>query len=95
MLASPVSQPSASAIAILPANIIMIGVSEYSTASLTQDGKKLIENAILMQLGINIPMATEQIVNRQSSNCKFIQNGQLFIEASGALYDAMGHRINR
>ena len=95
VLASPVSQPSASAIAILPANIIMIGVSEYSTASLTQDGKKLIENAILMQLGINIPMATEQIVNRQSSNCKFIQNGQLFIEASGALYDAMGHRINR
>ena len=97
VLATPVSQSGATSIAILPSGMIMIGVSEYSTTYLTLDGKKLIENAILLQLGIHMPECIDNpaIVNPQSSNCKFINNGQLFIEAPGALYDAMGRRINR
>jgi hypothetical protein len=57
-LASPVSNNEASSIAILPAGtdcngtilpqrMIMIGVSEYSTAYLTPGGKKLIELGVL------------------------------------------------
>lgn len=93
-LATPVSQPAASSIAILPTGIIMIGVSEYSTYYLTTEGKKLIENAILYQLGIQMPTGIEQ-VNRQSSNRKYLQDGQLFIQAGDALYRADGRRVNR
>lgn len=95
VLASPVSQPTASSIAILPQNIIMIGVSEYSTANLSADGKKLIENAILLQLGLPIPQGLETITNNKSSNRKFIYDGQLFIQAGDAVYDITGRRINR
>lgn len=95
VLASPVSQPAASSIAILPQNIIMIGVSEYSTANLSADGKKLIENAILLQLGLPIPQGLETITNNKSSNRKFIYDGQLFIQAGDAVYDITGRRINR
>ena len=93
-LASPVSQPSASSIAILPNGMIMIGVSEYSTVYLSAEGKKLIENAILYQLGISMPTTgIETIVNRQSSNRKYLHDGQLFIQAGDAVYDAYGHKI--
>lgn len=93
-LGAPLSTPTASSIAILSNGIIMIGVSEYSTAHLSNDGKKLIENAILLQLGISMPEAIE---NHQSQikNQKFINNGQLFIQAGDALYDATGRRIMR
>ena len=93
-LGAPLSAPTASSIAILSNGIIMIGVSEYSTAHLSNDGKKLIENAILLQLGISMPEAIE---NHQSQikNQKFINNGQLFIQAGDALYDATGRRIMR
>lgn len=92
-LASPVSQPTYSTVAIRD-DFIMIGVSEYSTAYLSNDGKKLIENAILLQLGISMPEAIE---NHQSQikNQKFINNGQLFIQAGDALYDATGRRVKR
>ncbi len=93
-LGTPVSTPSASSIAILSNDIIMIGVSEYSTAYLTLDGKKLIENAILYRLGITMPITSlEQIVNSKSSNRKYIYDGQLFIQVGDAVYSAMGRRI--
>ncbi len=93
-LASPVSQTDASSIAILSDNIIMIGVSEYSMSNISEDGKKLIENAILLQLGIDMPA---DISNQQSSiiNHKYIKDGQLYIEASGAVYDAYGRCVKR
>lgn len=95
VLASPVSQPAATSIAILPSDMIMIGVSEYSTANLSADGKKLIENAILLQLGLPIPQGLETIVNNKSSNHKYLYEGQLFIQAGDAVYDITGRRINR
>ena len=94
-LGTPLSAPTASTVAILSNGLIMIGVSEYSTAYLTQDGKQLIENAILYQLGIHMPTGIESIVNRQSSNRKYINDGQLFIQVNDAVYNAHGHRLNR
>ena len=104
-LAAPVSNPSAVSVAeipagtdcngtVLPQRMVMIGVSEYSTVYLTIDGKKLIENAILLQLGVTMPaQGIEQIVNGKSSNRKFIHNGQLFIQMGDVVYDTMGRRI--
>ena len=104
-LASPVSNTGATAIAELPAGtncngivlsqkMVMIGVSEYSTVYLTEQGKKLIENAILHLLGINMPTGYQpsKISNEQSAT-KFIQNGQLFIQAGDVLFDAYGRRL--
>ena len=108
VLASPESQADYTSVAYLPAGtncngttlpqpMYMIGVSEYSTTYLTTDGKRLIENAICLLLGIqnNHPQGIEQIVNRNSSNHKFIKDGKLYIQAGGMLFDATGRRISR
>ena len=94
-LAAPVSRSDADAIAILSPKLIMIGVSEYSTAYLTQDGKKLIENAILYQLGINMPTGIERsaIRNQKSEIHKYIKDGKLFIQTSEAVYNATGRAV--
>lgn len=107
-LASPISQLTYTTVAeipsgtdcngtILPQRMVMIGVSEYSTANLTQDGKQLIENAILYLLGVNMPTGIDTIETHQSSiiNHKFIHNGMLFIQAGDLLFDATGRRISR
>ena len=88
-LASPVSVTNASSIAILSNDIIMVGVSEYSMTHISEDGKRLIENAILLQLGIDMPEGISQIVNRKSSNRKYINDGQLFIQVGDDVYDAV------
>lgn len=93
-LGSPVSVPTASSIAILSNDIIMIGVSEYSMTDISEDGKRLIENAILLQLGIRMPESIEN-PKSQIKNQKFINNGTLYIEASGVVYDAYGRCIQR
>ena len=103
-LASPVSQTGATAIAELPAGtdcngtvlqqrMVMIGVSEYSTAALTQDGKQLIENAILYQLGIRMPQGFDNNKS-QITNHKYLKDGKLFIQAGGQVYDAAGRRMH-
>ena len=103
-LASPVSQTGATAIAELPAGtdcngtvlqqrMVMIGVSEYSTAALTQDGKQLIENAILYQLGIRMPQGIDNNKS-QITNHKYLKDGKLFIQAGGQVYDAAGRRMH-
>ena len=103
-LASPVSNPTAASIAILPAGtdcngtvlpqrMVMIGVSEYSTAALTQDGKQLIENAILYQLGIRMPQGFDNNKS-QITNHKYLKDGKLFIQAGGQVYDAAGRRMH-
>lgn len=93
-LGSPVSVPTASSVAILSNDIIMIGVSEYSMTAISEDGKRLIENAILLQLGIRMPESIENSKS-QIKNQKFINNGTLYIEASGVVYDAYGRCIQR
>ena len=93
-LGSPVSVPTASSVAILSNDIIMIGVSEYSMTDISEDGKRLIENAILLQLGIRMPESIEN-PKSQIKNQKFINNGILFIEASGVVYDAYGRCVLR
>ena len=110
VLASPVSQAEYTSIAFFPQGIVcngttllqpmyMIGVSEYSTAYLTTDGKRLIENAICLLLGIpnNHSEQPEGITNHQSEiiNHKFIQNGKLFIRMGEAVFDLTGRRISR
>ncbi len=103
-LASPVSNHTAASIAILPAGtdcngtilpqrMVMIGVSEYSTAALTQDGKQLIENAILYQLGIRMPQGFDNNKS-QITNHKYLKDGKLFIQAGGQVYDAAGRRMH-
>ncbi|MBQ9296365.1 MAG: glycosyltransferase [Paludibacteraceae bacterium] len=110
-LASPVTQTSSSSIAILPAGtdcngtvlpqrMVMIGVSEYSTTYLTNDGKRLIENAICYQLGIENThsqqgQAIEHTKPSNNTSKKFIHHGQLFIQSGDYLYDGMGRRIDR
>ena len=108
MLASPESQADYTSVAYFPAGtncngttllqpMYMIGVSEYSTVYLTQDSKRLIENAICLLLGIanNHPQGIDQIVNSNSSNRKFIYEGKLFIQAGDMLFDVTGRRISR
>ena len=110
MLASPVSGNDSTTIAFFPAGTVcngttlpqpmyMIGVSEYSTAYLSQDGKRLIENAICLLLGIpnNHSEQPEGISNHQSEirTHKFIQDGKLFIRMGEAVYDLTGRRISR
>lgn len=110
VLASPVSQPTSTSIAFLPQGTVcngttlfqpmyMIGVSEYSTLYLSTDGKRLIENAICLLLGIpnNHPSQPLNIENHKSEiiNHKFIQDGKLFIRMGEAVYDLTGRRISR
>lgn len=40
-----------------------------------------------------VPQAIDEIVNRKSSNRKFIQGGQLLIEKNGKLYNAVGAEV--
>ena len=106
LLGTPVSQSTYTTIADFPAGtncngtvlsqrMVMIGVSEYSTSYLTSEGKQLIENAILYLLGIDAPTGIEDVANSNPVNHKYLYNGKLFIETSGAVYDATGRRMAR
>lgn len=75
---------------ILPQRLVMIGVSEYSTAYLTEQGKQLIENAILYLLGIDIPEGIEDILHETTSTRKYLHNGKLFIQVDEKVYNALG-----
>jgi hypothetical protein len=101
-LATPVSNTAASSVAILPAGtdcngtvlpqrMIMIGVSEYSTAYLTEQGKQLIENAILLQLGVQMPTeAISQQAEETTAPQKILQNGRIMILRNGKIYSLSG-----
>ena len=110
VLASPVSQAEYTSIAFFPQGTVcngttlpqpmyMIGVSEYSTAYLTTDGKRLIENAICLLLGIpNTHSSQHQGIDNHPSAIithKFIRDGKLFIRMGEAVYDLTGRRISR
>lgn len=71
-LGAPVSQPDYTTIADMPAGttingttltqrLVMVGVSEYSTADLTETGLQVIENAVIYLLGILHPGNTTDL----------------------------------
>jgi len=106
VLGTPVSQSTATAVAdipagtdcngtVLPKRMVMIGVSEYSTAHLTLEGKQLIENAILYLLGIDMPTTGIENYELPITNHKYIQDGKLFIQVGEQVFDAAGRRIDR
>lgn len=78
---------------ILPQKMLMIGVSEYSTAYLTHAGKRLIENAICYLLGMAIPTHTEHISATKPIASKYIHNGQIYIRINQQLYTITGQKI--
>ena len=105
-IASPVSQPEYTTIAefpagsdcngtVLPQPMLMIGVSEYSTAFLSEDGKHLIENAICYLLGIENKHTVETLDNTALTQQakKYLRNGQLFIHCGDQVFDCTGKRI--
>ena len=109
-IASPVSQPDYTTIAdlpagtdcngtVLPKRMIMIGVSEYSTAFLTYSGKRLIENAICLLLGIpNTHKGGEETIvqtsgSQRAKGEKFLRNGRLYIRVGEQLFDVTGNKI--
>lgn len=106
-LAAPLSLPDAVTIADFPAGtdcngtvlaqrMVMIGISEYSSADLTEDGKRLVENAIYYLLGMDFPTGWEQQTSdNNQTHTKFIQNGTLFIQMGEAVYDVTGRCISR
>jgi hypothetical protein len=106
-LAAPLSLPDAVTIADFPAGtdcngtvlaqrMVMIGISEYSSADLTEDGKQLVENAIYYLLGMDFPTGwVQQTSDNNQTHTKFIQNGTLFIQMGEAVYDVTGRCISR
>ncbi len=82
---------------VLPQRLIMIGVSEYSTAFLSEDGKRLIENAICLLAGITErqPQGVEQTATHPSStiNHKFLYEGQLYIQSGYRIFDITGRPV--
>ena len=107
-LASPISQPTYSTITEFPAGssagtvtfqhkLLMIGLSEYSTANLTDTGLQLVENAIYYLLGMPIPGHSTDLHetlsdkdNNASKAKKLFRNGQLLILHCGQLYTPTG-----
>ncbi len=82
---------------VLPQRLIMIGVSEYSTAFLSEDGKRLIENAICLLAGITErqPQGVEQTDTYPSTtiNHKFLYEGQLYIQSGYRIFDITGRPV--
>ena len=107
VLGSPVSQPTYTTIAelpagtncngiVLPKTMMMIGVSEYSTTYLSEDGKRLIENAICYLLGIEPSTATGTITDGISSHRKILTpDGQIHISTPEGIFSLTGQRIEK
>lgn len=103
-LASPVSESTYTAIADLPAGtsingttlpsrLVMIGLSEYSTAYLTQDGLRLVENAVYYLLGKTTPDRTTEIVSLEVNSTqakKIFTPAGIRILHGGRMYTMMG-----
>ena len=110
-LASPISKTSASTVAemhiganmnglTLTEPMLMIGVSEYSTANLTDDGKQLILNGIYYLLNMQPRQPEEEEPSTNVTNnsiqraTKIFHNGRLIIiGADGRKYSVLGQII--
>ena len=103
-LASPVSQPDYATITEFPVGssvggttftspLLMVGLSEYSTANLTDAGLTLLENALCYLLGISKPSTVQSLKGSGTPCRKYLQNGRLIIERQGIRYTATGQRL--
>ena len=106
-IASPVSQSGYATITEFPVGssvggttftqpLLMIGVSEYSTANLTNAGLRLIENAIYYLLDMNVPAGLKPETADKAlkpETTKYLLDGQLIIERDGVRYDITGKRL--
>ncbi|MBO4621264.1 MAG: hypothetical protein J5635_01180 [Paludibacteraceae bacterium] len=102
-IASPVGQPTYSSITEFPvgssvggttftAPLLMIGLSEYSTADLTDAALQLLENAVFYLLDLDYPSALEQLPATDTAT-KYLIDNQLIIELRGIKYSATGQRL--
>ena len=80
--------------------MLMIGVSEYSTANLTDDGKQLILNGIYHMLNMQPRQPEEEEPSTNVTNnsiqraTKIFHNGRLIIiGADGRKYSVLGQII--
>lgn len=99
-LASPVSQPTYSTLS-LSENLITLGVSEYSTAQLTETGLQLILNCVRHLCGL--PLTTDPFtgldevensednsISAQLSTRKLLINGHLILLRADVRYNVLG-----
>lgn len=102
-IATPASQPTYSTVTEFPvgssvggttftAPLLMIGISEYSTANLTHSALRLVENAIYYLLGQDFPEGLENVPSVESVR-KYILDNQLIIERNGIRYTLTGQRL--
>ncbi len=106
-LGSPVSYDSYTTIADLPAGtsingttltkrLVLIGLSEYSTAYLTQDGLRLVENAVYYLLGKTTPDRTLSSVSPVVSTTqakKILTPNGIRIQRGGRIYTLTGQAL--
>ncbi len=82
----------------LQQRMLVIGVSEYSTADLTDTGLQLIENAVYYLLGLPMPVRDNttgvECIRLQQPAEKIMHNGQIVIIRDGIEYSILGQRIN-
>ncbi len=107
ILGSPISNSSYTAIADLPAGttingttlssrLVMIGLSEYSTAYLTQDGTRLVENAVYYLFGKTTPDRTTNNVSptmKTDTAVKILTPAGIRIRRGENLYTIMGQAL--
>ncbi len=107
ILGSPISNSSYTAIADLPAGttingttlssrLVVIGLSEYSTAYLTQDGTRLVENAVYYLLGKTTPGRTTNNVSptmKTDTAVKILTPSGIRIRRGEHLYTIMGQAL--
>lgn len=108
VLATPASHAQASTLAILQPGtvcgdvtlseqLIMLGVSEYSTAALTEDGLRLIENCLLHLLGLPLEKNLETGLtspDREPAATKFFRSGHILILRGAHTYTLTGTRVD-
>ncbi len=106
-LGAPVSQSSYTTITDLPAGttlngttlhsrLVMIGLSEYSTAYLTEDGTRLVENAVYYLLGKTTPDRTTVDVapaQKTDTAVKILTPAGIRIRRGDRLYTIMGQAL--
>ncbi len=84
---------------VLTKRMLMIGLSEYSTAYLNENGLRLVENAIYYLLGMPTPVqhntATDNIErnSNEPNGHKIFLNGNILIIRNGKTYNVLGGLI--